>query len=157
MKIYINSGEGEGPTRKAAFDNALWKIGIANYNIIPLSSIIPEGSEILEEKIDWNDREHGHRLYVVMAESYAESPGENAAAGIGWIWEERENGKGIFVEIVGKSREEVSEDIKKSLLSMASYRPEKYGDPNIRISETECRSDVACALVVAVYKSEGWE
>ncbi len=156
MKIHVTWGTGEGPTRKAAFDNALWSAGIANYNLISLSSIIPEGSEIVEEKINWNEREHGNRLYVVMSESYAETPGEKAVAGVGWVLENRKKGKGMFVEIHGKSREEVTEAVEKSLKSMATYRPEEYGDTNLKIAETECKSAVACALVVAVYKSEGW-
>ena len=44
MKIIVTSGTGEGPTSLAAFDAALLDAGVANYNLICLSSIIPPGS-----------------------------------------------------------------------------------------------------------------
>lgn len=155
MKIHITWGAGEGPTKQAAFDSALCEAGIANYNLIKLSSIIPEGSEMVEKRLDWNGREHGHKLYAVISEAYAETLGEKAVAGIGWTREN--NGKGIFVEITGKSIEEVTDAIEKSLESMKSSRPEIHGEAKMKTAESECRTGVACAVVAAVYKSEGWE
>ncbi len=45
MKIKVTYGIGEGATKLAAFDRALFDAGIANYNLIKLSSVIPENSE----------------------------------------------------------------------------------------------------------------
>ncbi len=47
MKIYISSGRGTGPTSLSAFDAALNEAGVANYNLIRLSSIIPPDSKII--------------------------------------------------------------------------------------------------------------
>ena len=41
MKIRLSSGRGEGPTPLAAFDAALLDAGVSNYNLLPLSSVIP--------------------------------------------------------------------------------------------------------------------
>jgi pyruvoyl-dependent arginine decarboxylase len=46
MKIKIASGVGTGPTTLAAFDAALNHAGVANYNIIKLSSVIPPKTTI---------------------------------------------------------------------------------------------------------------
>ena len=54
MKIKVTYGTGEGLTKLAAFDRALFNAGIANYNLIKLSSVIPKNSEVLIEKLESN-------------------------------------------------------------------------------------------------------
>src|SRR5687767_4361245 len=101
MKIHLASGIGTGPTKLAAFDAALNHVGIANYNLLRLSSVVPPKSELIlhEETIPkeimpggWGDR-----LYVVMAEQREHIPNAEAWAGIGWV-QEKKSGKGLFVE-----------------------------------------------------------
>src|SRR5438445_8079689 len=100
MQIHIGAGVGVGPTALSAFDAALNDAGIANYNLLKLSSIIPPKSEIIvhEDKIvhdvpgGWGDR-----LYVVMAEIRIDKPNEEAWAGIGWV-QDPVTGKGLFAE-----------------------------------------------------------
>jgi arginine decarboxylase len=157
MKIGVTSGTGQGKTRIAAFDNALWDAGIANYNLIRLSSVIPENSDVVVEQLDMNEKEHGHKLYVVLAECFETEPGMKAVAGLGWVTANHKKGKGIFVEHFGRSREEVADYIESTIKSMTAYRPEEHGETRIKFAEKECTGDVACALVIAVYKSEGWE
>jgi arginine decarboxylase len=157
MKIHVTWGTGEGATKIAAFDHALWDAGIANYNLIKLSSMIPEGADVVLEKVDMNNREHGHKLYVVLSECYETVKGEKAIAGLGWVSANHAKGKGIFVEHYGRTEKEVTEYIENTIKSMVSYRPEEHGKIKIKLTETECKGNVACAVVAAVYKSEGWE
>ena len=157
MKIHVTWGTGEGDTKIAAFDYALWDAGVANYNLIKLSSIIPDGSDVVVENVDMNSKEHGHKLYVVVAESYEAEPGKKAVAGLGWVSANHTKGKGIFVEHGARSVEELTEYIEKTINSMTSYRPEEHGDIKMKTAEKECRGKIACAVVIAVYKSEGWE
>ena len=46
MHIQIGSGVGLGPTKMAAFDAALHQAGVANYNLLRLSSVIPADSHV---------------------------------------------------------------------------------------------------------------
>ena len=62
----------------AAFDAALLAANIANYNLLPLSSVIPPGCEIEQKRPDTHPDEYGHRLYVVMAHQIVDEPGEEA-------------------------------------------------------------------------------
>ena len=157
MKIKVTWGTGQGKTRIAAFDRALWDAGIANYNLIRLSSVIPEDSAVVVEKADKNGIEHGHKLYVVIAESFETKHGRKAVAGLGWVTANRTQGKGIFVEHGGSGREEVESYIRDTIESMKSYRPEEHGEVEIKFAERECKGDVACSIVAAVFGSEGWE
>ncbi|MGC9516830.1 MAG: pyruvoyl-dependent arginine decarboxylase [Methanomicrobiales archaeon] len=47
MKVAITAGKAEGPTKLNAFDNALLDAGIGDVNLIKVSSIIPQDSEIV--------------------------------------------------------------------------------------------------------------
>jgi len=156
MKIIITEGKGEGLTELSAFDRALYDAGIANYNLIKLSSVIPENSQVISDKIDWNQKEHGYKLYVVLSECVESKVGKGAWAGLGWITQNKNCGKGIFVEHKGSSEQEVKELISKSLESLRDYRPEEYGDINYRIVGVKCKGRPVCSVVAAVYKSEAW-
>src|SRR3989304_6209352 len=94
MKIFLTHGKGEGATKLAAFDAALWDAGIANYNLIKLSSVIPDDAEIVHRKLDWNNQQHGYKLYCVMAQSATDVIGRKGSAGLGGA--QVENGRGGF-------------------------------------------------------------
>ena len=106
MRIYVAPGIGTGPTKLSAFDAALNDAGVANYNLIRLSSVIPPNATIVATDPtirpqaipgDWGDR-----LYVVMAEKRVDTPNTEAWAGIGWVQDKASN-KGLFVEHEGES------------------------------------------------------
>jgi len=106
--IPITKGTGGGDTKMAAFDAALYAAGIANYNLIRLSSIIPPGFEPIPQKMDWNDKEHGNKLYVVYASKIENEMGKEAWAGIGWVTTTDGTKRGLFTEHEGNSELEVS-------------------------------------------------
>ena len=157
MKIHVAGAVGWGTTELSAFDHALNLSGIANYNLIRLSSVIPPNSEIEEtEKIAHLPGTWGDRLYLVYAEMRASAPGEQAWAGIGWVQDESD-GKGLFVEHEGHSEEQVKSDISKTLKGLLKNRG--LGDMEIRMNVVggECVDQPICALVVAVYQSSDWQ
>src|SRR3989338_9048529 len=118
MDIYVTHGVGSGRTEKSAFDEALWSAGVANYNILELSSVIPENVNIKVGKIDRNAvREHGYKLYAVLAHQVVKEKGREAYAGIGWVQDPKTRG-GLFVEHHGHSEEEVDTLIRHSLEDM---------------------------------------
>ena len=157
MDIYITDGVGSGRTEKSAFDAALFDAGVANYNILELSSVIPEDANIIVKKIDRNAvNEHGYKLYAVLAYATANLDGESAWAGIGWVQDKETNG-GLFVEHHGSSEEEVNKLIQHSLEDMKKYRHQKYGDIHKKVVGIKSDGKPACALVCAFYKSESWE
>ncbi|MHA1866405.1 MAG: pyruvoyl-dependent arginine decarboxylase [Candidatus Heimdallarchaeaceae archaeon] len=153
MKIRVTWGVGEGPTELAAFDKALYNAGIANFNLIPLTSVIPKKSKVEVKKVNWNEKAYGAKLYLVLSKCVETRKGKEACAGLGWI--QSKDGKGLFVEH-GGSLKEVKRKIKESLDNMKKYRKETYGEINEKIVKIKCRGKPACALVAAVYKIEKW-
>lgn len=156
MRIRIASGVGEGPTPLAAFDAALENAGVSNYNLLCLSSIIPPGSIIERTPCVSSQDEFGHRLYVVLAQQRETEPGKAAWAGLGWV-QCPDDGRGLFVEMQGDDRADVEERIELTLADMVRRRPWPFGPIQKEIAGITCQSNPVCALVVAVYESEGWQ
>ncbi len=160
MQIHIVSGSGDGPTTLAAFDAALNDAGVANYNLLLLSSVIPPHSEIIVHSSpithllsgSWGDR-----LYVVCAQVRVDQPGQEAWAGVGWV-QDPKTGKGLFVEHEGYDEASVRNDIQASLEALQSTRREvNFGPITTKIQGVTCVDKPVCALVIAVYQATGWD
>ena len=156
LVIPVRPGVGSGPTKLAAFDAALYDAGVANRNLIQLSSVIPPGSVVTraEGRVTapggWGDR-----LYVVMAHARTAQLGDRLAAGIGWV-QDHETGRGLFVEHEGHSIDEVETHIRDSLEALTATRGVDFGEVQMQLSTTVCEAPAACALVVAVFEAEPW-
>ena len=156
MEIQVSSGIGNGPTTLAAFDAALHHAGVSNYNLIRLSSVIPPGSVIVEkERKSPTVKEWGHKLYVVIADMRVDTPNAEAWAGVGWV-QDKETGKGLFVEHEGNSEKAVVEDITQSLNALMATRNVNFGHIHMKVVGKTCKHNPVCALVVATYQSKGW-
>jgi arginine decarboxylase len=159
LQIRLRSGVGAAPTALAAFDAALLEAGIANFNLIRLSSVIPAASHVIDLDGVSDDqvrstRTWGDRLYVVMADMVSAIPGADAWAGIGWV--RAADGRGLFVEHCGTSEEIVRDDIVASLGALVDGRGESFSEPRMKIRGASCRDQPVCALVAAAYRSDGW-
>lgn len=157
LQITIRLARGKGPTHLAAFDAALVSAGVADRNLIRLSSIIPPGSYVErapEAKTcpgGWGDR-----LYVVMAEERVERPHEEAWAGIAWC-QDPGTGEGLFVEHEGHSRHQVETDLISSLDALTRNRPARdWGEPKMAVTGVTCEDEPVCALAVACFQGDPW-
>jgi arginine decarboxylase len=155
MRIAVSTGVGTGPTALAAFDHALALAGVANFNLLPLSSVVPPGAEVVEEVPDLEYATWGDRLYVVMAHERVVEPNAEAWAGIGWV-QDPEGGRGLFVEHHGNSELTVREDITASLKALMITREVDWEPIRMAVVGDRCHHDPICALVIATYQAEPW-
>lgn len=159
MKIYITSGIGTGPTTLAAFDAALNSAGIANYNLLRLSSVIPPAAKVIADNTGLRGvslpGQWGDRLYVVMAEARTVIVGESVWAGVGWVQDEV-SGRGLFVEHEGASEADVRNQIQLSLQALLKTRNMPDQHIEMQVAGTTCNGEPVCALVAAVYQSSDW-
>lgn len=158
MIIKLGTGIGSGPTTLSAFDAALNNAGVANYNILRLSSVIPPNTkiEIADKPLTKLPGGWGDRLYVVMAEERVDTPNIEAWAGIGWV-QEKGTRKGLFVEHEGNSEKSVKSDIRQSLEALMATRNVDFGDIHMKVKGVTCKHLPVCALVVAVYQASDWD
>lgn len=165
MRISVVAGVGVGQTSLSAFDDALWRCGAHNYNLIALSSVIPPASRIaLIERHVADENVFGDRLYVVKAEARSVSPGAIIAAGVGWFqWG---HDQGVFVEHEIESPDGTRHDVKAelarqisvSLRDLAARRGIEFAEERAgsRIEVAQSGELPTCVLVLAIYESERW-
>lgn len=163
MDIKIVAAIGRGKTLLSSFDNALQGCGVCNYNLIPLSSVIPPQTTIITDQAYTTPDEHfGHKLYVVKAEERSDHAGKAVGAAIGWI--QRPDGRGLFVEheFVGESEHIVEETLRSlvtnSLKDLCTFRKFDINESDIhmKLITAPVTDQPTCALVLATYKAEGW-
>jgi arginine decarboxylase len=153
LPISIRTAAGQGRTAMSAFDDALLGAGVANYNLIRLSSVIPQPSVISFDSEPVKG-EHGDRLYCVYAAATAERPGDTAWAGIGWVRDE--SGRGLFIEHTADSEKALVELMQLSLEDMNERRGGGYGAIETVTVSARNEGRPACALAVATYEVAGW-
>lgn len=158
MILNISAAIKEGTTQLGAFDAALNATGVADRNLIRLSSVIPKGSkvEVLPGPIQNTPGKWGDRLYVVYAEQRTSTHNEEAWAGIGWV-QDKIDGKGLFVEHEGMSKKQVEQDITNTLKDLMKTRGVDFGEIKMQVVGGTCKDKPICALVVAVYQASDWD
>lgn len=150
-QIDIVWGSSGGPTHISAFDSALKNAGIHNYNIIPVSSVIPDGSEPVEIGTHEQEWPSGQTVAAVVAEKSSSTTGDSLAAGVAW---KRAEQGGIFCEATGEKADNVKKELKTSVQHCKNLREswdweEKVG---MRIVEEKVTENNASALVAALIK-----
>ena len=155
--IRVSAGNGSGRTPLSAFDAALRGAGVANFNLLRLSSVIPPGARVqVVSGADQLVGGHGDLLYCVYAEAHAELPMHEAWAGIAWALADDGSGAGLFVEHEGPSQEQVERDLHSSLDDLIVGRGGGYHAAGQLVTSAVCETEPVCALVVASYTAQGW-
>lgn len=155
-QIPILRAAAAGRTALAAFHAALVEAGLAHYNLVRLSSVIPPGTGVdATGKAPAPAGRWGDRMYCVYAERSAKTPGEQAWAGVGWV--QRLDGRGgLFVEHEGGDEESVTAAIRASLADMVAGAAGEYAPPDWVVHGLTCADRPVCALVIAPYEVAGW-
>lgn len=149
MKIQILSGSGVGETKNASFDSALKDIGLHDYNIVSLSSVIPEGAEIVQKDSHNGTYSTGTTVASVMARNTSGHIGNTVSAGLGWC---KSDDGGVFVEETESSTSLCSDLIDLSLDECISNRPNKeWHEKMKKIEATEVERRYTTVVVVALY------
>jgi arginine decarboxylase len=165
LSIDVVGAVGSGPTSLAAFDAALVACGVANFNLVRLSSVIPPRTRIDAPEpgvVDLTGRPAaggsggwGDRLYAVWAFQSAERLGEEAWAGVAWV-QDPVDGRGLFVEHEGHSESTVRDELAASLHSICASRGMDHLEQRSVVVGTTCEGEPVGALVIAPYLSEPW-
>ena len=157
LLIRVSTGSGSGPTRLAAFDAALSAAGVADFNIIRLSSVIPPHAIVQEvpgaEQISGTP---GAAAYCVYADAYASNPGEQAWAGVAWAIDPAPSGAGLFVEHSACSEEVVRRELHATIGAMSASRGHRHRLAGQTVSSAVCVNHPVCAVVVATYGTAEW-
>lgn len=147
--IRVVWGAGTGPTAMASYDAALADAGVHNYNLVPVSSVIPPGATVDPVGTADDLGAVGGRLTVVEARATATDPG-HVSAGLGWM--ESPDG-GLFYEAAGPTDDaDVEERVRQGVQAGADLRDWDFDDPQVRVQAVEVEPGThTTAVVLAVY------
>ncbi|MFB0523370.1 MAG: pyruvoyl-dependent arginine decarboxylase [Candidatus Bathyarchaeia archaeon] len=147
-EFFTTSGKAISPVSKLnAFDRALKNAGIAQCNLVEVSSILPPGCRKAELKA----MPAGSIIYTVMARMDG-TEGMAIGAGIAWAWEKNEK-YGLVVEAHGQmDRKSLKATLEWKMREMAKIR-------GIEISNLTYQTEVltvplknyGCALAALIY------
>jgi arginine decarboxylase len=155
MIILMASAVGHGPTQLAAFDAALVAAGVADRNLIYLSSVLPPASSVRQvDRIGCPPGDWGDRLYCVMAQASAAVPGAQAWAGVGWVQDA--SGRGLLVEHHADDEVSLRGLVRASLDGLCRNRGVSFPSGGIEVAGAYCVDEPVCALVVAVFEAAAW-
>jgi len=150
MPIELVWGTGSGRTELGAFDAALSGANVHNYNLVELSSIVPEGATVERvgalEPGRWTT---GDLLAVVLASNTSSTEGERIAAGLGW---ELADEGGIFVENDGPTADACERTLEANLADARRIRDWRWtGERETKVVDHVVDADAGAAVVAAVF------
>jgi arginine decarboxylase len=155
MIILVTGAVGRGPTELAAFDAALVAAGVADRNLIYLSSVLPPASSVQQvDRIGCTPGAWGDRLYCVVAQARTAVPGAQVWAGVGWGQDA--SGRGLLVEHHADDEVSLRELVTTSLDGLCRNRGISFPARGVEVAGARCAGEPVCALVVAVFESAAW-
>lgn len=147
--IRIVWGTGHAATEKASFDTALADAGIHQYNLRPLSSVVPADPPLELVGTAPGLGPTGNALDVVMARQTS-PPATRAAAGLAWV--RGDDGAGIFYEVEDSDPETVRELLKAGIERGCYIRDIDYSGVETKVVTADSVPDqYTTAVVLAVY------
>lgn len=158
LNIGVTATTGEGPTSLAAFDAALESAGVANYNLVRLSSVIPPKAVVApthDGDLRPRHGEWGDRLFAVWAFASAELLGQEAWAGVAWA-QDPIDGKGLFVEHEGGSETQVRSELSATLTDLCERRGLGHLQQQSVVIGRRCEDHPVAALVIAPFQVMSW-
>jgi len=150
--FFVVSGVGLSKTSKLnAFDKALMAAGIAQCNIVPVSSILPKKAK----QISPIEIEPGSITFAVLARAEGDE-GETVSAGLGWALctnQDGEDAYGIVVEEHGfNSEKEAKNLIELKLKEATDSRKMKIKKQDIKTASIKVLEDhYGSAIVALIY------
>ncbi len=149
-EFFITSGKAISPVSELnAFDLALKKAGIAQCNLVCVSSILPkECAETTKQNID-----AGSITYSVLARMDGDE-GTTVGAGIAWAWAKSKK-YGIVAEAHGyMDKKALEETLDWKIKEMAKIRGIKIGQIQMQIEVLRVPMDnYGCVISALVYRT----
>lgn len=153
--IHVASGAGTGPTPMASYDAALAAAGVENYNLVAVSSVVPEDAEVTVVERAPALGPIGGRLTVVEARATVAGPG-SAGAALGWS--RTDSGAGLFYESDGTGdtdaapETQAADRVREGLAAGLDLRDWDGDEPTVQTRRAVADADEhATAVVIAAY------
>ncbi|WP_144905274.1 pyruvoyl-dependent arginine decarboxylase [Halobellus captivus] len=146
--IRVVRGVGDAPTKMASYDAALADANVHNYNLVPVSSVIPGDATVEDVGTAPGLGPAGNRLTVVEARATTGGVG-TVSAGLGWT---TGPGPGLFYESSGEDPEAVRRSVEVGLDAGRDLREWEFSDEAVVVTTAEADGEgYTTAVTLAVY------
>jgi arginine decarboxylase len=146
--IRIVRGVGDAPTKMASYDAALAAANVHNYNLVPVSSVIPADATVEAVDTAPDLGPAGNRLTVVEARATTGGVG-TVSAGLGWA---TGPGPGLFYEASGGDPAAVRRSVEVGLVAGRDLREWQFDDERITVTTAEADGEgYTTAVTLAAY------
>ncbi|MDR1690512.1 MAG: pyruvoyl-dependent arginine decarboxylase [Candidatus Methanoplasma sp.] len=147
-RYFITSGKAvSGTSPLNAFDRALMAAGISEQNLVAVSSVIPDGSAM----VDRIELPMGAVTHCVLSQMRGKSK-ETISAGIAYAY--RKDGKGGYVAEghLHGSGESLRDELDKKVREMSKIRNTEFGETHFVIEEMQVpESMYGCCIASLVF------
>ncbi|UCG48532.1 MAG: arginine decarboxylase, pyruvoyl-dependent [Phycisphaerales bacterium] len=145
-KVFLTKGVGRHRYQLKSFEEALRKAGVAQQNLVQVSSILPPKCKIISRENGLNQLTPGQVCYCVMARADTDEHGRLVASSVGIAVPKDRNKWGYLSEVhgYGMNRQEAADMAEDLAAGMLGTTLGLEVDPNKAWSEKE-----------QVYKSSG--
>lgn len=121
-KIFLTKGVGINKDKLASFEAALRDAGIAEYNLVSVSSILPPNCKIIPREKGIKYLKHGQILFCVLARNETNKPNRLISSAIGVAMPKNNHHHGYLSEHhsfgeVAKKSGEYAEDLAATMLA----------------------------------------
>ena len=83
QKLFLTKGMGKHKEKLTSFEMALRDAGIAGFNLVRVSSIVPPGCRVVSKSEGLKRVKPGQIVYVVLSENASDEPHRMIAASVG--------------------------------------------------------------------------
>jgi arginine decarboxylase len=147
-KFFVTGAKATSPVSKLnAFDLALKNAGIAQCNLVQVSSILPPGC--VEEEL--RDLPAGSIVFSVVARMDGDE-GATIGAGVSWAWEKQRR-FGIIAESHGHFDERsLKENLTRKIREMAEIRDIEIDAPKVKVEAMRIpKANFGCVFAALVF------
>ena len=121
-KVFLTKGVGRDKEKLTSFERALRNAGIAQFNLVSISSIIPPHCKIISKKAGLSLLSPGQILYTVLSRNATNEPNRLISASVGMAVPKNKAQYGYLSEHVGFGQREekagdYSEDLAATMLA----------------------------------------
>ncbi|MFA1609397.1 pyruvoyl-dependent arginine decarboxylase [Halobellus rubicundus] len=146
--IRVVRGVGDAATKMASYDAALADANVHNYNLVPVSSVVPADATVEEVGTAPDLGPAGERLTVVEARATTGGVGTVSAA-LGWA---TGPGPGLFYEAAGEDPAAVRRSVVVGLASGRDLREWEFVDEQVTVTTADADGEgYTTAVTLAVY------
>ena len=143
---FVTSGKGLSKISQLnAFDRALQNAGISQYNLVPVSSIIPPNAKEIKPVTI----EPGSVVFTVMAKEIGKSK-EKISAGLAWFKDNSNKRYGYVIEGHAKNRDNLGLELKKMIEEMGKDRGQEIPFIKMRVETLEIPEGYYGSVLVAL-------